>query len=129
MQAVELIPVLDIGYHSQELPAPALYPREQHAAAWDAYAAHSHARAGFPEPLHPFAPGLPYYRAAAVAPGNLPKVLTDHLAGYFSGEWPLAETCALFGGYVLRLDGQNALFPQCCGQLSDIIYWKRLTQG
>lgn len=129
MQAVELIPVLDIGYHSRELPAPELYPREQHAAAWDEYAVRSHALAGFPEPLRPFARGLHFYRAVEVGPGNLQKVLTDHLAGYLSGEWSLAETPALYGGYVLRLDGQNALFPQCYGELSDIIYWKRLTQG
>ncbi|GAB2955774.1 hypothetical protein GCM10027048_22200 [Hymenobacter coalescens] len=129
MQAVELIPVLDIGYYSQELPAPALYPRKQHAAAWDEYAAPSPALTGFPEPLRPYAPGLHFYRAVDIGQGNLQKVLADHLAGCFSGEWLLAETPSLYGGYVLRLDGRNALFPQCCGELSDIIYWKRLTQA
>lgn len=122
MHAVELIPVLEIYGNPSAGAAPTLYPKEQ-------YAAHSLALAGFPEPLQPFAPGLPFYRAADLGAGNLQTLLTDHLAGYCSGKWALTETCTLFGGYVLRLEGQNALFPQCCGELSDIIYWKRLAQG
>jgi hypothetical protein len=43
-------------------------------------------------------------------------------------ERPL-DTCAFSGGYILRVDGQDRYFPQCCGELSDIIYWDRLSEG
>lgn len=31
------------------------------------------------------------------------------------------------GGYILRIDGEDKFFPQCCGDLSDINYWQNLT--
>ncbi|RYU82856.1 hypothetical protein [Hymenobacter persicinus] len=125
---VELIPVIEVGYHNQSLPAPTNFPTWKYPAEWDEYTALSHAKAGFPAPLVPFVPGLGFYRAIDIELGNLAKLTVDHLQGYFDGTWALEDTCAFFGGYVLRLDGQNVLFPQCCGQLNDIIYWKHIAK-
>jgi hypothetical protein len=30
---------------------------------------------------------------------------------------------------VLRIDGKDKLFPQCCGDLSDIGYWQGIADG
>jgi len=125
---VELIPVLEIGCSNQGLDSPNVFPTWEHAVDWDGYAARSHAKAGFPAPLKPFAPGLFFYRATELDLGNLQKLVADHLEGYFNGEWSLEEVNTLWGGYLLRIDGTNALFPQCCGQLADIIYWEHIAK-
>ena len=39
------------------------------------------------------------------------------------------DTCAFSGGYVLRVNGQDRYFPQCCGELSDINYWENISNG
>ena len=97
----ELIPVIEADLRQQEV-----------SAALDS--------------VTPFAPGMPFYRTSALDIPTLEILTKAHLQGYFDGEWQLEETCTFFGGYVLRIDGQNALFPQCCGELGDIIYWKHL---
>jgi hypothetical protein len=33
------------------------------------------------------------------------------------------------GGYVLKVDGQNKYFPQCCGELSDIKFWESISNS
>ncbi|GAA4380573.1 hypothetical protein [Hymenobacter koreensis] len=76
--------------------------------------------------LVPFAPGLPFYRAATMELNHLKKVVADHLQGYIKGEYGADGIGSLWGGYVLRIDNTNVLFPQCCGELSDIIFWKHV---
>ncbi|MCR5889366.1 hypothetical protein LRS06_16645 [Hymenobacter sp. J193] len=125
---VELIPALEIGFHNHLVPAPSKFPSWDYPAEWDAYAAQSHREAGFPDPLQPFTPGLFFYRASDITLGNLRKLTASHLEGYFAGDYDLLGLCSFFGGYVLRVDDHNALFPQCCGELSDIIYWKYLAK-
>ena len=46
-----------------------------------------------------------------------------------AGKYEREQASALFGGYVLRIDGHDKYFPQCCGDLSDIHYWEKLTNG
>ncbi len=38
----------------------------------------------------------------------------------------LEDTCALFGGYGLKIDGVWRLLPQCCATLAEIKYWKQV---
>ncbi|MCB2378978.1 hypothetical protein LGH70_15360 [Hymenobacter sp. BT635] len=76
----------------------------------------------------PFSPGLPFYRTTDLTPSAVLALTKAHLQSYFAGTSTLEEQLSLYGGYVLRIDGQNALFPQCCGQLADIIYWKHVAK-
>jgi hypothetical protein len=39
---------------------------------------------------------------------------------------PLRESWALYGGYVLRLDGEVVFVPQCCSTLADFESWKSI---
>lgn len=36
---------------------------------------------------------------------------------------PLESTCPLIGGLILELDGRRVLYPQCCGDISEIASW------
>lgn len=128
-RAVALIPVLELGYGNQGVEAPQKYPYWENTALWDAYHAACYTAAGFPDELRPYLPGGRFYRLAAVTDRNLAKLVTDHTADFRAGMWTREEACGLFGGYVLRLGEENIFFPQCCGQLSDIVYWERLAAG
>jgi hypothetical protein len=43
-----------------------------------------------------------------------------------NAEYSREDASPLFGGYILRVKGEDVYFPQCCGDLSDIRYWEKL---
>ncbi|NVO86202.1 hypothetical protein [Hymenobacter terrestris] len=98
---VELVPVIEVNIQEEEV-AQAL------------------------RKISPIAPGTYFYRISDLDSAILIVLAKSHLKGYFNGMWTLEEVYPFFGGYVLRINDQNTLFPQCCGELSDIIYWKHL---
>jgi hypothetical protein len=126
---VTLIPVLEIGCHNQAIDAPTKYPYWENTAAWDAYHTACHAAAGFQDELRPYLLGSCFYRLPAITDSNLAKLAKDHTAELRAGNLEREQACAFFGGYVLCLGEENVFFPQCCGQLSDIVYWERLAAG
>lgn len=50
-------------------------------------------------------------------------VILDHLKPLRDAGQNDSETCPLFGGVEIRIDGALCLGPQCCGDLSDIESW------
>jgi hypothetical protein len=79
--------------------------------------------------LSPYHPALPFYRLCDLSDDMLKAVVLEHTAALHAGEYERDDACPLFGGYVLRIDNEDKLFPQCCGDLSDIVYWRRLSDG
>lgn len=128
-RAVALIPVLEIGYGNQNVEVPTKYPYWENTALWDAYHAACYTGAGFPDALRPSVPGAAFYRLAEITDRNLAKLVKDHTAELRAGNLDREQACALFGGYVLHIDEEAVFSPQCCGQLSDIVYWERLAAG
>jgi hypothetical protein len=126
---VELIPVMEIGCGNQGIEPPINHPPWQFPGEWNRFYEENFRKAGFGDPMPPLAGGLPFFRVTDIPAGNLRKLVGDHLQHYLTGEWTWEETCPFFGGYVLRIDGKDKLFPQCCGDLSDIGYWKRIANG
>ncbi|GAB3636037.1 hypothetical protein GCM10027422_16270 [Hymenobacter arcticus] len=126
---IELIPVVEIGYNNQQVQVPDKYPYWENTVLWAAYRAASWHQAGFPDALATYGPGSAFCRLSAITEANLLKLVVDHTAGWRAGEYDREQASNLFGGYVLRVDGEDKFFPQCCGGLSDIIYWERLALG
>ncbi|WP_438711170.1 hypothetical protein ACSTS3_21740 [Aquimarina muelleri] len=124
----ELIPVIEIGYHNQGIKSPENYPYWEFPDEWQNYADKSYVKAGFKDKLIPYKKGSGFYRAKDITKNNLAKIVNDHFEGIIKEEWNEDETCALFGGYVLRINGEDKLFPQCCGDLSDIVYWETIAK-
>lgn len=46
----------------------------------------------------------------------------------FEGE-DTTELAEFYGGFVLKVDGVNVFYPQCCGSLTDLEFWKDLAHG
>lgn len=123
---VELIPVIEIGYCNQGITFPDKSPYWKYPDEWQCYLDKCYEKAGFTDKFTPYAKGSGFYRASDISDNNLLRIINDHLSFLEEPETSEEQVCALFGGYVLKIDGENKLFPQCCADLSDIAYWKAL---
>lgn len=125
---IELIPVIEIGYNNEGVPVPDKYPYWNNSEIWDVYHEECYQKAGFKDKLKPYLKGSSFYKLSDITDHNLTKLTIDHTQEMRDGKYERPQdTCAFFGGYVLQVDGQDKYFPQCCGELSDIIYWDRLS--
>lgn len=120
---IELIPVIEIGYNNQDVTAPDKFPYWEHPTLWDNYHNESYIKAGFIDKLKPYLSGSSFYRLTDISDDNLKKLTIDH-----TGELK-EQSCSFFGGFILKVDGQDKLFPQCCGLLADINFWDKISKG
>ncbi|QQU04790.1 hypothetical protein [Myroides odoratus] len=126
---IELIPVIEIGYNNQGIPVPDQYPYWDFPELWDKYNFDSYKKAGFKDELKPYSAGSSFYILAEITDDNLTKLVIDHTQEMLDGKYQREQASPLFGGYVLRIDGEDIYFPQYCGDLSDIHYWEKLANG
>ena len=126
---IELIPVIEIGYNNQDVTVPDKYPYWDNSEIWDKYNDECYQEAGFKDKLTPYLKGSSLYRLNDITDYNLTKLIIDHTKEMRDAKYGREQACALFGGYVLQVDRQDKYFPQCCGELSDINYWDRLSNG
>ena len=61
------------------------------------------------------------YKLSEISLSDLKKAIDLHVS-----DIPITESCAFFGGYGLKVNGEFVLFPQCCGLLSEINDWKKM---
>lgn len=127
--AIELIPVIEVGYNNQGVTEPDKYPYWAYPDIWDAYNEQSYQQAGFKDKLKPYLSGSSIYKLTSISDDNLIKLTVDHTQELRDGKYERQQASAFFGGYILRIDGCDEYFPQCCGDLSDINYWERLADG
>ncbi|MBM9547402.1 hypothetical protein JWG40_10265 [Leptospira sp. 201903074] len=123
---LELIPVIEIGYNNQGVEVPNKYPYWAYSALWDKYHSDCHTQAGFVNSFNPYLAGSSFYRLSEITDINLTKLIIDHTKDLRERKFEREQANAFFGGYVLRIDGQDKYYPQCCGDLSDIKYWENL---
>ena len=127
---IELIPVIEVGYNNQDVTAPEIYPYWDNSEVWDKYHEECYQKAGFKDKLTPYLKGSSFYNLSEIADNNLTKLTIDHTQEMRNGKYKRPQdTCTFFGGYVLRVDGQDKYFPQCCGELSDIKFWENISNG
>jgi hypothetical protein len=126
---VELIPVVEINYNDQELSSPHSYPSWEHSDEWDTYRSSVYRKAGFKDAMRFFKPGLPLFALEELSERNFEKLILDHTEDLRKGAYDRSSASPLSGGYVLIVDGKEKFFPQCCGELSDILYWEQLASG
>lgn len=126
---VELIPVVEIGYHNQDITAPDKYPYWDYPELWDKFNSDSYKKAGFQDEFKPYLAGSSFYKLSDITDNNLTKIVIDHTQELRDGKYGREQVSALFGGYVLRIDEQDKYFPQCCGDLADLKYWQNIANG
>ncbi|NHA06419.1 hypothetical protein G7092_21595 [Mucilaginibacter sp. HC2] len=123
---VKLIPVIEVVYYSEDIPMPEKSPYWTYPVLWDNYNAANYIKAGFKDKFKPYLPGSTFYTLSSLSEGNLTKIIKDRVDDITKNKYARTEVSPLNGGYVLNIDDVDVYFPQCCGDLSDINYWKEL---
>lgn len=126
---VELIPVIEIGYNNQDIPIPDKYPYWDYPELWNKFNSECYKKAGFKDEFKPYLAGSSFYKLTDITEKNLAKIIIDHTQELREGKYEREQASALSGGYVLRIDGQDKYFPQCCGDLADLKYWENIAKG
>jgi hypothetical protein len=132
---IELIPVIEIGIidiTSQiEKPRPKTKYWEN-PKEWENYFREELIRNEY-ENYQRIEKGHPYYRVRQFrSQKDLIKIIEFHLNVGNEKEKKklnLEESCALFGGYALRVNEKVVFTPQCCGTLADFQSWKSITEN
>jgi len=60
---------------------------------------------------------------ADIPQDELPRLLEVHFAPLAEHGKAISESCPLIGGLVLEVDSRRLIYPQCCGDLSDVASW------
>lgn len=123
---VELIPIIDIHVSDTNIRSPKAGPFWENTADWSQYFEVCFAKAGFPDPFPMYLKGWSFCRIEEITDNNLLKLVKHHTKDLREGKYTREQAVAFFGGYVLRIDGNDKYFPQCCSDLSDIQYWEKL---
>lgn len=124
---VELIPVIEINCYTEKDIVKPKYPYWDNRFEWDRYREESCKKSGFTDKFIPYSFGSNFYRVIHITEKNLVKLIDERFS--------ILNDCIdcneddiepFLGGYVLKLDGEDKLFPQCCGDLSDIWSWNAI---
>jgi hypothetical protein len=121
---IELIPVIELNYYNEKVKTPNGSYLE-FAKEWDNSHKESFLLAGFKEEFKPYESGMSFYKLNEISDINLIKIITDYFEEFESGVSITDDDIQpLDGGYVLMVNGNNEIFPQCCGNLGDIESWE-----
>lgn len=64
-----------------------------------------------------------FAEVAGIQDDELPVLLEVHFAPLRERGHPIRDSSPLFGGLILEVDSTPRLYPQCCGDLSDVASW------
>ncbi|MGL5892005.1 MAG: hypothetical protein ACRC3B_19085, partial [Bacteroidia bacterium] len=110
----------------QGLKIPENGPYWEYPNEWENFNRLSNSKAGFTDSLYSYLKGSSFYKISDINENDLVKLVTDktqemRVNGYNR------EFCSAFsGGYVLKIDDNDKIFPQCCSDLGCIDNWVNL---
>ncbi|MGM5629860.1 hypothetical protein O2K51_03075 [Apibacter raozihei] len=120
---IKLIPVIEIFRSSDNIKSPEKGPYWLYPDEWERYSDQCLAEHGFSE-LTPYTKGCSFYEIAKINDAHLLLQIE-----YKTKNYSLDEIYPLDGGYILNVNGEDVLYPQCCGDLADIEGWIDLSNG
>lgn len=120
---IKLIPVIEIYRVSDKVIAPKKGPYWEYADEWEEYNRESLKENGFSN-LTSYAKGSNLYELSNIDSNDILLQIRNRTEG-----WELDEICPFDGGYILNVNGEDLLFPQCCSDLGDIESWMLLANG
>lgn len=123
---VELIPVIKVNCNYDDVAAPSCHPYWEHPEEWEEYNRACLSRSGYSHLLIPYLRGHLLFPIVSIQENDLLKILIEHTEGLRTGVYQRQDVAGIPGGYILRVNGKDVYFPQCCGELNDIGYWAGL---
>lgn len=128
---VKLIPVIELTYYNKDIesPSPKGCPYWENEEEWSKYRNRLYEQAGFKDKFIPYSKGSPFFEPKNISDRNLEKIILDNVKHVIEDRTLREQLEPLYGGYVLNIDGEDKFFPQCCGDLGDILFWEKLSDG
>ncbi|MCD1118162.1 hypothetical protein [Chryseobacterium turcicum] len=125
---IELIPVIEINNYEQDVPMPPHGPYWKFPIDWENYRVQANLEAGFSKSLKPYSKGTSLYQINDISNADLLKVIHKEIKTQQTEENLGIEDLVLpfYGGYILKIEGIDKYFPQCCSDLGDITEWNDL---
>lgn len=125
---IELIPVLEITNYNQDFPIPLSGPYWEFPNEWGNYHLATNLLAGFSEHLKPYLFGSSFYKINDLTDSDILKLIHKNIDTVSEDEkLELDDLIMPFsGGFILKIDGIDKYFPQCCSDLSDFKIWEDL---
>ena len=120
-----LIPVIELPVFDHGNETPEGYAFWERPEMWDNHYKNRISIAGFSEKVKTCQPGMPWLQIVDFPERDL-SILLDLQLQKVPDKTLLLP---FYGGYILVVDGRNVLYPQCCGDLSDIGYWEGVAKG
>lgn len=120
---IRLIPVIELFRISDKVEMPDKGPYWEDVDEWDEYNRQCLVANGFSE-IESYSKGSNFYELSKINGSNLLLQIKYRTEG-----WTLDEICPFDGGYILNVNGEDLLYPQCCGDLGDIESWIELSKG
>lgn len=127
-QKIELIPVIEISISNPKIELPELGPHWEYPEEWENYNNKCNEIIGFSKQLRSYIKGSSLYEVSTISTEDLMILLKIEIQKQQTDEENGIEdlTCPLNGGYILKINGQDVLFPQCCSDLADIEEWENI---
>jgi len=124
---LELIPVIELMYFNEKVETPNgayfEFPDE-----WDKAHKENFTLSGFTDEFKVCEPGMSLYRLNQISDNNLSKIIALYFEEFEEDEQITDDDIQpLAGGYILKINNQNKIFPQCCGDLGDYESWEGIT--
>ena len=119
----KLTPVLELFKISDKVELPKKWPYWEYTDEWDEYNRRSLKESGFSE-ITSYAKGSNFYELSKIDENDLLIQVKYRTEG-----WNLNEIHPFDGGYILTIDDEDLLYPQCCSDLGDIENWILLANG
>lgn len=127
-QKVELIPVVEISISNPKVELPEHGPHWEYCEEWENYNNTCNEILGFSKQLQSYKKGSSLYEISTISNKDVLTLIQLEIQRQQTDEEKGFEdlTCPLDGGYILKVDGQDILYPQCCSHLADIEEWENL---
>lgn len=125
---IELIPVVEITNYDNDIPLPPEGPYWEFIEDWENYHIQTNLEAGFSKELKSYSKGSSLYRINEISNEDLLKLIQKEINFEDDDENLGIEDLnnPFNGGYILKIDGIDKYFPQCCSDLGDITEWDDL---
>jgi len=121
MDKIDFIPLIELptlkGAQSNIVPRGTSFTNTKE---WDLYQ-ENELKKNYIDIPRPIATGIYQYRLFDIKVEDLRTIIKLHI-----GDMPIKDSCSLFGGYAISINGQVELYPQCCGLLEEIQQWKKI---
>jgi hypothetical protein len=129
MSTIEVIPVIELPTRKWDEAGPTpMHPLSKHLSEWESYWDKLQKVSGYNRAYKRITPGICLYRLDQFTNiDDISLIVQRHLhPANDLEEVRIQDSTPLFGGYILNIENDLKLYPQCCCDLGDFMTWNSI---